>query len=92
MQLVHKIQEQREPSVATAITSKQFDVMINVPSLLDSGDAHRIRRLAVDNHVPLFTNAETGRLFLRCLAEETAAHMTPKHWREYVPLPKTSRK
>ncbi len=85
MRLVHKIQEQREPSVATAITNKQFDVMINVPSLFDSGDAQRIRRLAVDNHVPLFTNAETGRLFLRCLAEETAAHMTPKHWREYVP-------
>lgn len=85
VQLVHKIQEQREPSVATAITSKQFDVMINVPSLYDSGDAQRIRRLAVDNHVPLFTNAETGRLFLRCLAEDTAAHMTHKHWREYVP-------
>ncbi len=85
MHLVHKIQEGREPSVATAITSKQFDVMVNVPSLFDSGDAQRIRRLAVDNHVPLFTNAETGRLFLRCLGEETAKHMTPKHWREYVP-------
>lgn len=85
MHQLHKIQEKREPSVATAITSKKFDVMINVPSLLDTGDAHRIRRLAVDNHIPLFTNAETGRLFLRCLGEETAAHTTPRHWRDYVP-------
>lgn len=84
MHRLHKIHENREPSVATAITSKKFDVMINVPSLLDTGDAHRIRRLAVDNHVPLFTNAETGRLFLRCLGEDTAAHSSPKHWRDYV--------
>lgn len=85
MHRLHKIHEKREPSVATAITSKKFDVMINVPSLLDTGDAHRIRRLAVDNHIPLFTNAETGRLFLRCLGEETAVHISPQHWREYVP-------
>lgn len=86
MHQLHKIHEKREPSVATAITSKKFDVMINVPSLLDTGDAQHIRRLAVDNHIPLFTNAETGRLFLRCLGEETAAHSIPKHWRDYVPV------
>ncbi len=86
--LLHKIQETREPSVATAITKKQFDVMINVPSLNDSGDAHKIRRLAVDNHIPLFTNAETGRLFLKCLGEDLHSKLAPKHWREYVPARK----
>lgn len=86
--LLHKIQENREPSVATAITKKQFDIMINVPSLNDSGDAHKIRRLAVDNHIPLFTNAETSRLFLKCLGEDLHSQLAPKHWREYVPVRK----
>lgn len=84
MHCLHKIHENLEPSVATAITSKKFDVMINVPSVLDTGDAHRIRRLAVDNHIPLFTNAETGRLFLRCLADDVLTDLIPRHWRDYV--------
>ncbi len=82
---LHKIQEGVEPSVATAITSRKFDIMINIPSLTDTGDAQRIRRLAVDNHIPLFTNAETGRLFVRCLGEGVDGRLVPKHWREYVP-------
>ncbi len=81
---LYKIGDRREPSVANAIENKAFGVMINVPSATEDSDAYVIRRLAIDNHVPLFTNAETGRLFLRCLSDPELKDMQPKFWGEYV--------
>ncbi|MDN5274340.1 MAG: carAB [Candidatus Saccharibacteria bacterium] len=83
---LHKVNVARQPSVASAIEHKTFDLMINIPSWEDdTTDAYTIRRLAIDNHVPLFTNAETARLLLRCLSDPALKDMTPKHWNEYVP-------
>ena len=45
---------------------------------------YAIRRLGIDNHIPLLTNAETGRLLLRCLTDPQLKNMPPKHWGEYV--------
>jgi hypothetical protein len=59
--------------------------MISVPSSLnDSNDAFVIRRLAIDSHLPLVTNAETGRLLLRCLADPSLANREPKAWQDYL--------
>jgi hypothetical protein len=84
--LLHKIQDRKEPSVASAIENKKFDLMINVPTTGKSGDAYKLRRLAIDNHIPLLTNGETGRLLLRCLTDPDLNDMTPKYWTEYVDL------
>jgi len=82
---LHKINAARQPSVAHAIQQKTFDLMINIPSWeKDTADAYTIRRLAIDNHVPLLTNAETARLLLRCLTNANLADMQPKYWTEYV--------
>jgi carbamoyl-phosphate synthase large subunit len=83
---LHKISERKEPSVAQAIKDQKFDLVINVPSISEkSGDAYLIRRLAIDNHIPLLTNAETGRLLLRCLTNPDLNDLKPKYWKEYVP-------
>lgn len=83
---LHKIQEKVEPSVATEIMNKRFDLIINVPASSETSDnPYKIRRLAIDNHVPLLTNAETGRLLLRCLADPALANMQPRYWNEFVP-------
>jgi carbamoyl-phosphate synthase large subunit len=82
---LHKIHDHKEPSVSTAIENRTFDLMINVPSLMEANDdAYRIRRLAIDNHMSLLTNAETGRLLLRCLSEASLKAIHPKYWKEYV--------
>lgn len=64
-----KIGERTEPSIEKAITKKLFSLMVIVPDIdaTDEADAYLIRRYAVDNHIPLMTNPETGRLLLRCL-------------------------
>src|SRR6185312_3122096 len=68
--LIHKLSENRQPTVQTAIADHQIDLMLNVPSwTADDRDAYDIRRLAIDNHIPLVTNAEIAVIVLRCLGE-----------------------
>ncbi|CAN5386127.1 carbamoyl-phosphate synthase (glutamine-hydrolyzing) large subunit [soil metagenome] len=83
---LHKISDNKEPSVLTALLKKKFDLVINVPTLTDTTtDGAVIRRQAIDNHIPLLTNAETGKLLLRCLTEPQLKDIQPKYWQEYVP-------
>jgi hypothetical protein len=82
-----KVNDKNGPSVATAIEQRMFDLMINVPSLTrDDSGAYKIRRLAIDNHLPLITNAEIGRLLARCLTDPSLQDLKPKYWDEYVRL------
>lgn len=84
---LYKIHEKKAPSVEATITNKQTDLIICVPDNdEDDLDARKIRRLAIDNHTPLMTNAETGRLLLKCLADEQIDKLEPRHWQEYFLL------
>ena len=84
---LHKIQENIEPSVKAVILNQKVALVVNVPSTdKDTKDAFAIRRLAVDSHIPLLTNAETGRLLLRCLADKSITTPRPKSWQEYVDI------
>ena len=86
---VHKISEKRQPSIARAIEKRKVNLVVSIPSSNEtSSDAPLIRRLAIDHHIPLMTNAETARLLLRCLTEPELQNPAPRHWGEYV---KTSR-
>jgi methylglyoxal synthase len=82
---LYKIIEKKEPSVASWIENRKLDLMVNVPTPNDPDNyAYTIRRLAIDNHIPLMTNAETGRLLLKCLSDEKLKHIEPKYWKEYL--------
>lgn len=84
--MLNKIKTKKEPGIATAIESGKIALVINVPSFSGlNGDGYKIRRLAIDNHIPLVTNPETGRLLLRCLSEETVlTGRKPKAWQDYM--------
>jgi len=79
---VHKLQENLKPNAQSLIDKKAVSIMVNIPSADDTVDAYKIRRLAIDNHIPLMTNGETGRLLLHCLAEKNPHQ--PRAWQEYV--------
>jgi len=83
--LVYKIQEKREPSLPTIISKQQLNLLVSIPSWTnDTHDAYVIRRLAIDNHLPLMTNAEVGRLLMHCLGDPTLDSKEPKSWQEYL--------
>jgi carbamoyl-phosphate synthase large subunit len=82
---LYKLREQREPTVQTAIAGREINLMINVPQQhIDDKDARDIRRLAIDNHIPLVTNAEIGLIVLACLGEVDIDHTELKSWQEFV--------
>lgn len=82
---LRKVSEQKEPSVSTAIAKHKIALMINVPTNLEeTNDGYIIRRLAIDNHIPLLSNPETGRLLMKCLAEENREATEIKSWQEYA--------
>jgi len=82
---LYKIRDKKEPSISGAIEKRKIDLMINIPSsITDDADAYKIRRLAIDNHIPLMTNSETGRLLLKCLSDDDLKNLQPKYRQEYV--------
>lgn len=84
---LYKISDHTEPSVATAIAKQKIAVMVNVPSMFEerqNRDGYTIRRLAIDNHIPLVTDAETGRFLLHCLGEPRLANSEPRAWQEFI--------
>lgn len=65
--------------------------MVNVPSSTnDDADAAQVRRLAIDNHIPLVTNGEIGQILIRCLGEVKLGEVPIKSWQEYL-QPKISK-
>lgn len=83
--MLHKVREHGHPNIPDAIENREIDLMVTIPASDESSpDAPILRRLAVDHHIPLMTNAETARLLLRCLTNPQLQDSTPRHWAEYV--------
>ncbi len=86
---LYKISDRKEPSVKVALEKQKIALMVCVPSAMEeeiSSDGYTIRRLAVDNHIPLMTNAETGRLLMHCLSDSGILNQEPKSWQEFTTL------
>ncbi len=68
---VHKIGEKYEPNVATLIEQKKIDLILNIPrsGIESNPEEYKIRRLAIDHHIPLITNPQLASIFLQCLNE-----------------------
>jgi carbamoyl-phosphate synthase large subunit len=82
---LYKLSENKHPTVQDAIADHKINLMINVPSwTADDRDAFNIRRLAIDNHIPLVTNAEVGAIVLRCLGEVDLSKLPIRSWQDYV--------
>jgi carbamoyl-phosphate synthase large subunit len=88
--LTYKISESEMPNVETIIANHYVDLIINIPrrpqhvSDDNVSDGFKIRRLAVDHHIPLITNLQIAELTLRSLAELYDAPLQVKSWREFM--------
>lgn len=85
---LYKGSNEMEPNVLTTIANKGVDLIINIPRTLQTGsnqtDGFKIRRLAIDHHIPLITNLHVAQLLLQCLTELDASALPIKSWQEYV--------
>lgn len=84
---LYKASERIEPNVVSTISNKEVDLIVNIPrgtAVQTQTDGYKIRRLAIDHHLPLITNLQIAQIFLQCLAEVDPLKIPIKSWREYV--------
>ncbi|MCH9624853.1 MAG: Carbamoyl-phosphate synthase large chain [Chlamydiales bacterium] len=77
------------PNILEAITEQSVDLIINIPSgakvsRRTKTDGYRIRRLAIDHHIPLITNLQIAQLFLQCLVSPNPKGISVKSWQQFM--------
>lgn len=86
--VLFKASENREPNVVSAIVDRKVDLIINIPRFGAKSevltDGFRIRRLAVDHHIPLITNLQLAETMLQSLLLLHGKQIPVKSWREYL--------
>jgi carbamoyl-phosphate synthase large subunit len=80
---VYKVGEKQEPNISTLIIEKKVDLIINLPKTSEKNQSEfKIRRLAIDHHIPLITNPQLAALFLQCLSESNPEELPTRSWKE----------
>lgn len=73
---IHKITDRRSPNIRTFLQENRFDLVINVLTGDDdydeSSDAKLIRKLCIENGIPLITDSDVGIATLEQIARDTA--------------------
>src|SRR3989344_3016580 len=91
-QLVHKVYQGETPNVTDVINKKKVGFVINLSERNGEPEKHfkehltdgyYIRRASVDGNIPLFTDLQLARLFVRALTNYQIDDLKIKSWREY---------
>lgn len=85
---VYKVGEKHEPNIATLLSQRKVDLIINIPRGLNEKNSagYKIRRLAIDHHIPLITNLQLAQIFLQSLAELKFNELPIHSWKEMTAL------
>ena len=84
---LYKISDGLAPNITGIIERKGVGLVINIPRggvHNRKTDGFRLRRLAIDNHIPLITNYQIAEIFLRALTELDLNQLPVKSWQEYI--------
>ncbi|MFA6106293.1 MAG: carbamoyl-phosphate synthase large subunit [Patescibacteria group bacterium] len=93
-EIVYKLNDGKMPSVIDLINEKKVAFVINLSEQNgekvkkvggEVTDGYLIRRAAVDSHIPLFTDLQLARSFIKALTEKSLDDLEIKSWREYMP-------
>ena len=84
---VNKTSEAKKPNIKDLITQRKIAGIINIPSSstgLQQTDGFLIRRLAIDHHIPLITNAQIAQIILQCLVSLWGKELSVESWQSLV--------
>lgn len=83
---VYKVGEKYEPNITTLLNGSQIDLIINIPraSAEKNTAGHKIRRLAIDHHIPLITNLQLAQIFLQCLSDLKIENLPVRSMKEMI--------
>jgi hypothetical protein len=84
---VNKTSEAKKPNIKDLISQRKIAGIINIPSSavgLQQTDGFLIRRLAIDHHIPLITNAQIALIILPCLVSLWGKELSVESWQSLV--------
>jgi len=86
-QILHWPLEKKEPNASTYIAEGKIDLVINIPKSTEKTEltnGYLIRRAAVDHNVPLLTNLQLAKRFVKSLMTKSEKDLKIKSLEEYV--------
>ena len=79
-------QRHQEPSILTYMSEGKIDLVINIPKTAEKVELdsdYIIRRKAVDLNIPLLTNIQIAKRFVKALNQYSPLQLQVKSWDEY---------
>ncbi|MCH7771243.1 MAG: carbamoyl-phosphate synthase (glutamine-hydrolyzing) large subunit, partial [Bacteroidetes bacterium] len=86
MEILYRPFDNREPDVLSYLDDGKIDLVINIPKSSEKLELDRhyiIRRKAVDMNIPLFTNVQATKRFIKSLKQYKSEDLKIKSWDEY---------
>jgi carbamoyl-phosphate synthase large subunit len=84
---LYKIHEKKAPNILEFFQKGKVDMAINITDTnlkKDIDDDYYIRRFAVDQNIPLFTNLQKAELFVKAIVEKDLNKIEIKSWAEFT--------
>jgi carbamoyl-phosphate synthase large subunit len=86
VEVLYRPFDEKEPSILTYLGNGEIDMVINIPKSAEKVELdsdYIIRRKAVDLNIPLFTNVQATKRFIKALQQFTIETLPIKSWDEY---------
>jgi carbamoyl-phosphate synthase large subunit len=86
VEVLYRPFDEKEPSILTYLSNGEIDMVINIPKTAEKVELdsdYIIRRKAVDLNIPLFTNVQATKRFIKALQQFTTDSLPVKSWDEY---------
>lgn len=86
VEVLYRPFDEKEPSILTYLGNGEIDMVINIPKTAEKVELdsdYIIRRKAVDLNIPLFTNVQATKRFIKALQQFTTETLPITSWDEY---------
>jgi carbamoyl-phosphate synthase large subunit len=87
VEVLYRPFDNKEPGILSYMSKGEIDLVINIPKSAEKVELdsdYIIRRKAVDLNIPLFTNMQVAKRFVKALRSYSPATLPIKSWDEYV--------
>ena len=81
--LLHKVSEPRDPNIRQYLEKKRIDLVINIPTHStgdEQTDGYYIRRMTIDQGIPLITNVQLAKRIIEALTQENVDELPIMRW------------
>ena len=83
---LHKVSAKKSPNISEYVKAGKIDLSIVIPTKYahdELTDGYTIRRMAVDQHIPLIANIQFAKALINSIEKYKIEDLEPKSWDEY---------